>query len=193
MTLMDDIIKWFKAPKTIKGIAGMIVIIILLAVDFAYWAGAIEVTPYTPGSGGGGDQDGIENYTIEKEVPLDQQDTITAPGFGQPIPETYRDYPFTIEENATEAIINVTLLDSLNGVFLPPDLDLYVYGPGGDEIGMSATQGGDESVTLSNRTLEREGPGEYVATVKSYRGIQVTYQVTAEVFYMVPFEAEEGE
>ncbi len=127
MALIDIILKWFKAPKTMQGIAGMIVIIIVLGLDFAYWAGAIDVTGIDSGSGD--DSEGEQNWMTIVERALDEEETITAPGLGQDIPDTYRDYYFQINDNATGAIINLTFIDGISGPISDPDLDLYVFSP----------------------------------------------------------------
>jgi hypothetical protein len=187
MPLNDDVIKWFKKPKTWQGIAGIIVIVIVLALDFAYWAGAIKVEEIPTESVDGG-SDGESDWTIMVVRELDETETIRAPNLGQEIPETYIYHDFTIDENATEAIINVTYVDGLSGPINQPDLDLYVYAPDGDLIGESTNPQPDESVKLSNNTLEKRGPGQYQAEVSLWYGFETTYQVTADVYYNVTVE-----
>ena len=182
MTLIDNILKWFKTPKTLYGIAGMIVIIIVLALDFAYWAGAINVgSPSNSGTGEG------ENETGEwEEVPVyhfEQEDTIMAPGFGQINNEyTSKRYDFPVEENASKAEIITTH----TGITIRPDVDLYVYGPDGEQVGNSAGSNAEEGVKLDDKVFEQHGIGNYVAEVRNYKNINIQYEITIDVYYMVP-------
>lgn len=182
MTLIDNIIKWFKAPKTLYGIAGMIVIIIVLALDFAYWAGAIEV-----GSFSTGETVEEENETVEWEEVLvytfEQEDTILAPGFGQVSnSNTAKIYEFPVEENASKAEIITTH----TGNAIRPDVDLYIYGPDGEQVGSSAGSNAEEGVQLDERDFERNGYGNYVAEVRNFSNIAITYKITIDVYYKIP-------
>ncbi len=188
MTWIEDVRKWFLAPKTIKGIAGMVVIVIVLALDFAYWAGAIKVTDLASGD----DEEIIEvnvTYKIEKETPLDVTDSITIPGLiGEPS-TSVNFHPFTVKENASEAIFNLTLE---NYIGARPDLDLYVYSPDGEEFA-AASESADETLTLSEKIMQRKGPGEWQAKVKAYSGWQLTYHLTGDIMYKLPMEEGEAE
>ncbi len=188
MTWIDDVRKWFLTPKTLKGIAGMIVIVIVLALDFAYWAGAIDVTDLASGEGAEVVEEN-ETYTYETVRELDESNTITAPGLGQDITSASESHPFNIEINASEAIINLTLED---GTGINLDLDLYVYAPDGEEFA-AASEDADESLTLSEKVLERKGAGEWTATVKAFTGWQLTYSITGDVTYKYPLEEGEAE
>jgi hypothetical protein len=53
MILVDYIIKWFSTRKNLYSLGAFTLIMILLGVNFSYWAGAIEVSDI-PGGGGGG-------------------------------------------------------------------------------------------------------------------------------------------
>lgn len=191
MTLIDSIIKWFKAPKTLYGIAGMIVIIIVLALDFAYWAGAIEVG--SPSTSGPVDE---ENETIEYEDVLlyhdEQDDSIPAPGFGQINNDyTSKKYPFPVEENASKAEIITTH----TGVTLRPDVDLYIFGPDGEQVGYSAGSNAEEGVKLDDKDFEQYGFGTYVAEVRNFKNFNIQYRITIDVYYRVPANEtdEEGD
>lgn len=207
MTLIDNIIKWFKAPKTLYGIAGMIVIIIVLALDFAYWAGAIEVGSATSGSGGGGGGE-------EPEVPDDYDVTIsgnlehgrkmyafqqlTNDPRGEGEGETYNLYPVPVEANISEIQI---VSDGDGG--RPRidggdsnDIDLYLYAPekeaGGnfestDPDHEAATPYIEEAIKIS-RPLEL---GNWTLRVDCYTGNNVQYNIQIQVFYARGNETEE--
>lgn len=206
MALIDDIIKWFKAPKTIKGIVGMIAIIIVLALDFAYWAGAIDVTTITNGSDGddGGD---------EVEIPDDYQTTYPgslprgsylAPQIPDPRGEaegtTYNLYPVEILTNITEVMIT----SSGDGGRPRPDggdkndIDLYLYAPDKDAGGdldstspdhQAATQYLAEVLPLS-RVREY---GNWTLRVDCYTGSDVTYTIDVQVTYARANETAEDD
>ncbi len=191
MTLIDSIIKWFTAPKTLYGIAGMIVIIIVLALDFAYWAGAIDVGSPSSNAPVNG-----ENETIEYEEVLlyhdEQDDSIPAPGLGQINNEyTSKRYEFPVEENASRAEIITTH----TGVTPRPDLDLYIFGPGGETVGSSAGSNAEEGVQLKEKDFEQYGYGNYVAEVRNFKNFNIQYRITIDVYYKVPVNAtdEEGD
>ena len=191
MTLVDDIIKWFMKPKTIQGIAGMVVIIIVLALDFAYWAGAIDVSSITTG----GTQEAV-NETVEMiEVVgyhFEQEDTIIAPGLGRLNNDfTSIRYTFPVENNASMA----TIITTHTGNNIRPDVDLYVYAPSGEQIGSSADASAEEAVKLDDKDFERHGPGSYIAEVVNFSNLAITYVITIDVYYEVPANAtaEEGE
>ena len=191
MTLIDSIIKWFKAPKTLYGIAGMIVIIIVLALDFAYWAGAIEVGSIS--TTGTVEE---ENETIEWEEVLvyhdEQEDTIPAPGLGQINNDyTSKKYPFPVEENASKAEIITTH----TGVSPRPDVDLYIFGPDGETVGSSAGSNAEEGVKLDEKVFEQHGTGNYIAEVRNFKNFNIQYRITIDVYYKVPANetGEEGD
>ncbi len=160
MTMIDSIIKWFKAPKTLYGIAGMIAIIIVLALVFAYWAGAIGVTDQT--STGDTDEDG--EVTEWEEVALyhdEQDDSILGPGLGQVNNEyTSKTYEFPVEamdENASANASRAVIITTHTGNTPRPDVDLYVYAPDGNEVGNSAGSNAEEGVQIDYKDFQRNG------------------------------------
>lgn len=191
MTFIDDIMKWFTKPKSLYGIAGMIGIVILLAADFAYWAGAIEVEEF----GGVADDEPVEGEEVEMmEVNVyhdEQTDTILIPGFGQiGGSTTTMTYPFPVEDNATRATVITT--DAGNNA--RPDIDLYIYGPDGSEVANSAGATADEAVELDYKDFERHGFGTYTAEVRNFSNLGATYTITIDVYKEVPLnQTEEGE
>ncbi len=193
MTLVDDIIKWFKAPKTIKGIVGMIAIIILLAADFAYWAGAIDVDDQGGGSDGGGVEE-EQNGTLFLDVDDIHTGTLLIPSGGIIINEgnSIARHPFEVKENATLGYVNV----SFQGTKLRPDFDLRVYGPDDSLVSESATEETDEVLELDEKDFNRTGPGTYVAEVENYSSLNIEYTLTIQIYIEIPIEEsdeEEGE
>ena len=206
MTLVDDIIKWFKAPKTIKGIVGMIAIVILLAADFAYWAGAIDVDDQGGGSNGGGDD--------EIEIPDDYVESITdslprgshiAPQVpnlleGEAEGETYRLYPIPIEYNRSEVTITCDgdpgSPQRLDGGDRN-DLDLYLYSEGNDASGdLDSTSPDYQAATAQIAETFNDDdldPGNWTLRVDCYTGDDVSYTVDIQVIYTRGNQTEEEE
>jgi len=206
MTLIDMIIKWFKAPKTLYGIAGMIVIIIVLALDFAYWAGAIEIGSTSNGPGGGGGDDEVEipddyletiSGSLEhgRKVYAFQQLTNDPRGEGEG--ETYNLYPVPIEYNVSE--IQITSdgdggrprIDGGDS----NDIDLYLYAPGNEAGGNfestnpnyeGASQYIQEGISQDNLEI-----GNWTLRVDCYTGNGVQYTIDVVVSYVPGNETEE--
>ncbi len=190
MALVDDIIKWFRIPKTLYGIAGLIGIIIILAADFAYWAGAIDVR--NPDADVTVEEEDIEVETEEINVYHDEQtDTILLPGFGQIGGSgTTITYDFPVEDNATRA----TIITTNQGNNARPDIDLYIYGPDGSEVANSAGSTADEAVELDYKDFERNGYGQYTAEVRNFSSPAVTYEIVMDVYKEVTVnQTDEGE
>jgi hypothetical protein len=203
MALIDDIIKWFKKPKTWQGIAGIIVIVIVLALDFAYWAGAIKVEEFPTESGGG-------EAIVEIEIPDDYNVTITDtlergsnafPFIPDPRGEeegvTYNLYPVPIEHNITEISI-----ESTGDPGSPPrgdggdrnDIDLYFYEPGKDAGGNQADTSPDYSAAtpyineVMNIPRRSQEVGNWTLRVDCFTGSNVQYTITIEVSYFEDLE-----
>ena len=190
MALMDDIVKWFSKPKTLYGIAGMIGIIIILAADFAYWAGAIDVVD--PNADVTQEEEEVVVETEEVNIYHDEQtDTILLPGFGQIGGSgTTITYDFPVEDNATRA----TIITTNQGNNARPDIDLYIYGPDGSEVANSAGSTADEAVELDYKDFERNGYGQYTAEVKNFSSPAVTYEIVIDVFKEMPVnQIDDGE
>ncbi len=204
MTLIDNIIKWFKAPKTLYGIAGMIVIIIVLALDFAYWAGAIDVGSTGSGSGENGDGE-------EVEIPDDYldafSDSLERGSYRRPmIPDprgeeegvTYNLYTFPIEINRSEITIT-----SDGDPGSPPrgdsgdrnDIDLYLYRPGNDASGDLETTNPDYQAATPYIAEKFEDddldPGNWTLRVDCYTGSNVQYDIEIVVTYSLGNETDE--
>ena len=191
MILVDFLTKWISTKKNMYSIVGFTVIMLVLAADFAYWAGAIDVNTVVNGSQS---QEEEENLTEWQEVlvyQFEQEDTIMAPGFGViGGSSTTRSYDFPIEENASRAEIITTH----TGNSLSPDVDLEVFGADGESAGSSGNQDAEEAVLLDEKDFNRHGVGTYRADVHNFRNLAVTYTITIEVYYKFPAnETEEGD
>ena len=209
MTLIDSIIKWFIAPKTLQGIAGMTVIIIVLGLDFAYWAGAIDVESLDTGSGGGGEVEEIElpddydSGVITDSLPHGRnifpfQVAIHDPR-GEGEGETYNLYPVPIEINTSTVEI---VSDGDPGS--PPrgdggdrnDIDLYLYAPEKDAGGDFDSTDPDYSAATQYiaETLNQDNldPGNWTLRVDCYTGSDVQYTIQIQVFYGTGNETDEG-
>jgi hypothetical protein len=190
MTFVDEIIKWFKRPKTLYGIVGMVGIIIILAADFAYWAGAIDVI----GLDGEEVEEEVEDVIETEEVNVyhdEQVDTILIPGFGViGGSATTMTYDFPVEDNATRA----TIITTNQGNNARPDIDLYIYGPDGSEVASSAGATADEAVELDYKDFERKGYGQYTAEVRNFSNVAATYEIVIDVYKEMPVnQTDEGE
>lgn len=208
--MIDSIIKWFRAPKTIVGIAGMTAIIIVLALDFAYWAGAIDVATDTNGSNGNGDG-------VEIEIPDDYEETITdslqrgrciVPQVpdrnGEEEGVTYNLYSVPVEWNISEIKIES---DGDGGrprgdTGDTNDLDLYLYRPGKDAGGdqedtspdyQAATPYINEILTIKKKSLEFGNWTLRVDCYTSEKGQNVDYTLHIQVTYARGNETEPGD
>jgi hypothetical protein len=208
MTLIDSILKWFKAPKTLYGIAGMIVIIIVLALDFAYWAGAIEVGSTTNGSNeGNGDNASVipDNYeetfsgTLEHGRKLYSFQQLTNDPRGEGEGETYNLYTFPIDWNTSELQI------TSDGDGGRPrvdggdsnDIDLYLYAPGKEAGGNFESTDPDyegaspyiqEGISQDNLEI-----GNWTLRVDCYTGNGVEYMIEIKIFYPQGNVTEDGD
>jgi hypothetical protein len=165
---------------------------IILAADFAYWAGEITINSAgaTDPEDGSDGEDQIEweevlVYHFEKE------DTLMAPGFGvNKNSQTTKSYDFQVEENASKVEVTTTH----TGNSISPDVDLEVFGPDGGSAGSSGNQDAEESVLLNERAINSTGYGTYRADVHNFRNVAITYKITIDVYYKVPAnETEEGD
>jgi hypothetical protein len=207
MTLIDNIIKWFVAPKTLQGIAGMIVIIIVLALDFAYWAGAIDVGTLDGDSGGGVVEEEVElpDDYIESISDSLERGRMRAPNIpnllqGEAEGETYNLYDIPIDYNISEITIT-----SDGNPGSPPrgdggdrnDIDLYLYAPDNEAGGDFDSTNPDYSAAteyiaeaLSQDNLD---PGNWTLRVDCYTGSDVQYTIEIQVLYGSGNETDEGE
>lgn len=190
MSYIDMFIKYITTPKTMKGMAGMAVIIIILAIDFAWWAGNIEVTAVAAAIGGG-DSEIVEgdNWTYGLDIDETITGTLLAPSGGIFRSEglSIATYEFEVSENAVLGFVNVTVTSSN----ARPDFDLRVYGPDGDSVGESATEEANEHIEIDARVFNRTGPGTYEAEVDNYSSFYVQYTLTIQIYIKVPIEEPE--
>ena len=207
MPLKDDLTKWLKKPKNQQGMVVFIVLIIILALDFAYWAGAIDVGTF----GSDGDGDGDE---VDEEIPDDYDSGIISDSLvhgrkmyafqqlmddprGEGEGETYNLYPVPIETNTSEVQI---VSDGDGG--RPRidggdrnDVDLYLYAPdkeaGGDFESTDPDYQG-ASASIQEAISERiRIPGNWTLRVDCYTGEDVAYTIQIQVFYPSGNETEE--
>jgi hypothetical protein len=192
MTWIDDVRKWFLAPKTIKGIAGMTVIVIVLALDFAYWAGAIKVTDLASGEEelGEGEEE-AKNWTLEL-VQDEQTGSLFAPsplGLVSLENVQYRNHEFDVEEDGYEAYINATVSEGSTNA--RPDLELIVYDADGNQVAEERTEATNEVAKIEERELNVTGT--WTARVENYSSFDIDYTLTIEIFYKRPLEVTEDE
>jgi len=183
--IMDDVVKWFKNPKTIKGLAMYLVVTIFLALDFAYWAGAIEVETF-------GVEEPVdviidepedENYTLVEQIILDETG---AAGRGSPAGNSVGHVGFDVGENVKVLMVNLTS-DNPREVPRASDYDLNVYYPDGSNAGSSGGPDYKEQVVVDytkkgNKTLKT---GTYdVEIVYWLNTIGTNWHVTVTVWTM---------
>lgn len=190
MSYIDMAIKWLRAPKTLRGIAGMTVIIIILAIDFAWWAGNIEVIAASTIVGSGNDEvvEG-DNWTYGIDIDETITGTLLAPSGGIFRSEglSIATYEFEVSENAVLGFVNV----SVTSTKPRPDFDLRVYGPDGDSVGESATEEANEHIEIDAKQFNRTGPGTYEAEVDNYSSFYISYTLTIQIYIKVPIEEDD--
>jgi hypothetical protein len=192
MSYIDMVVKWLKAPKTLKGIAGMTVIIIILAIDFWWWAENTNIIAAATIVGGG--DDGVvegDNWTYGLDIDETITGTLLAPSGGIFRSEglSIATYDFEVSENAVLGFVNV----SVTSTNARPDFDLRVYGPDGDSVGESATEEANEHIEIDERVFNRTGPGTYEAEVDNYSSFYIQYTLTIQIYIKVPIEeGDEG-
>jgi hypothetical protein len=190
MAWIDDVRKWFFAPKTIKGIAGMIVIVIVLALDFAYWAGAIDTTDLGSGEEelGEGEEE-AKNWTLEL-VQDEQTGSLLAPspfGFVSLEDVQFRNHEFEVEEDGYEAYVNATVSEGSTDA--RPDLELIVFDADGNQVAEERTEAANEVAKIEERELNVTGT--WTARVENYSSFDIDYTLTIEIFYKIPIEVTE--
>ncbi|MDG6220824.1 MAG: hypothetical protein QCI38_05175 [Candidatus Thermoplasmatota archaeon] len=150
--IMNDTMKWFKNPKTVKALAMYFGVTILLALDFAFWAGAIETIELGASPvddviiDDGGD---TENYTLFSKVLLEQSGSGGIMSGSSGATSTIVD--FVVDEGCTRLLVNLTVSSSR----LRPDYDLHVTSPDGKSYA-AATETANEQlevVAKGNGTL----------------------------------------
>jgi len=207
MKVIDDFMKWVKKPRNIQGIAVFIVLVFILALDFAYWAGAIELGDLGgDGGGGGGEEEQIVPEDYDSGVISDSlqhgrkmyafQQLLDDPR-GEGEGETYNLYPVPIETNTSEVLI---VSDGDGG--RPRidggdrnDVDLYLYAPDKEAGGNFESTDPDyqgASSSIQEAISERiRIPGNWTLRVDCYTGEDVTYTIQIQVFYSSGNETEE--
>jgi hypothetical protein len=202
----EKIIKWFKAPKTIQGLVGFTVIVILLGLDFWWWANNIEVgvlgdnsividdddieipDDYDTGSISDSLDHGRKLFAL-------QQQTNDPRGEGEG--ETYNLYTFPVLIN-----ISTVQIESSGSGGRPRidggdvnDVDLYLYEPGNDAGGnFESTSPRYQAATPSiNEVLSEDDiePGNWTLRVDCFTGNNVQYNIQIQVIYSIGNETEE--
>ena len=190
MSYIDMTIKWLKAPKTMRGIAGMILIIIVLAIDFAWWAGNIEVTAAATIVGSGDDEvvEG-DNWTYGIDIDETITGTLLIPSGGIFGSEglSIASYEFEVSPNAVLGFVNVSVTSNN----LRPDFDLRVLGPDGNAVDESATEESNEEVEIDAQKFNKTGPGTYIAEIENFSSFFISYELTIQIYIKVPIEGEE--
>ena len=192
MMIDEFLLKWIKNKKNLYGLVGFTVIMMILAADFAYWAGEITINAAVA-TGPDDESDGEDQIQWEEVLvyQFEQEDTLMAPGFGvNKGGQTTKSYDFPVEENASRVEVTTTH----TGNSISPDVDLEVFGADGESAGSSGNQDAEEAVLLKERDFENHGFGTYRADVHNFRNIAITYKITIDVYYKVPAnETDEGD
>jgi len=174
-----DVLAWFKKKNNLLGIVGTVIIMIILALDFSYWAANIATASAA--------EDIVEdvlgenetlNYTLEMANVLDDSGPA---GRGSPLGRSTTTVTFTVAEKAKIVTVNL----SAEGGNDRCDYDLDVTSPGG-QTASSAGPTAEESVTFEakgNKTLDS---GTWEVTIVFYAfTFGTNYHVVADAFYMV--------
>jgi hypothetical protein len=212
MILTDYLVKWITTKKNLYGLIGFTLIMILLGINFSYWAGAIEL-------GGGGNQDTVTNGDDDDILVPDDYDSgqisgslphgrhlvafqqIVGDPRGEGEGETYDLYQFPIEANITG--LEIVSGGDAGGSRIDGgdrnDIDIYIYAPDKDAGGDFDTTDPDyegaspyieEMIQLKKKSLDL---GNWTLRVDCYTGSDVSYTVQIQVFYGGGNETKEGE
>ncbi|MCD6461876.1 MAG: hypothetical protein J7L61_03945 [Thermoplasmata archaeon] len=179
--IVEPIVKWFKDPKTIKGLAMYAAVIVLMAFNFAYWAQAVPVgaPPETGGEVEEENNTAEANYTLEKVLVADETGTA---GRGSPLQRSTTTMTFDLAEGAKIVYVNLTCENPRSRT----DYDLNVYYPDGKNAGSSAGPDATESVKLEAKGNKTLPSGTYeVEIVFWLMTMGTTWHVTVEAFYLV--------
>jgi hypothetical protein len=189
MSYIDDFFKWFTTPKTLKGLAGMTFIIVILAIDFAWWAGQDLSTNVMAASDEQVEEE--EAWMYELKVDETYTGTLLLPSGGQVknpgVTVAYHDVE--VPENSTLGFFNV----SVSGNALRPDFDLRVYGPDGDLVDQAATEAADETLKIEFKVFNRTGAGTWRVEVDNYSSFNIGYTLTIQIHIRAPIEESEEE
>jgi len=190
--ITKPLLAWFDNRKNLYGIAAFIGIIVLLAMDFSYYAEAIETVPFgsaVPVDTGGADTNDTEpiitNWTVVKEDVLSASGSVA---IGRPNSDgDYQEHPFEVGDYAFTLYINLTGDGAVR-----PDFDLYLLGPSGKQVASAASAEASEHLVMDSKDLGRAGAGTFTAQVDPYSGVGLEYSITGTVIYHVPEECEGG-
>jgi hypothetical protein len=190
MILVDYLMKWFKTKKNLYSLGAFIVIMLLMAWNFSYWAGEIQIKSGIIGSAGGSQGEGEEeNWVYQLDVEEDVSGTLLIPSAGvfQSEDLSIAIIEFEVKETAVLGFVNVTV----SSTRARPDFDLEVFGPNGESVGESKTEEADESIQIKEKQFNKTGPGTYKAQVENYSSFYIQYSLTIRIYIKVPLE--EGE
>jgi hypothetical protein len=211
MKLDEYLSKWIKTQKNLYGVAGFIVIMIILAMNFSYWAGAIKINDSENGDKVLEDDDimqlpedydsGVISDSLAHGRHLVAFQQIIGDPRGEGEGQTYNLYPVPILTNITKLEI-VTDGDG-GGSRIDGgdrnDIDIYLYAPekeaGGDFESTDpdyegATPTIKESISIKRDSLDF---GNWTLRVDCYTGTNVAYTVQVQVFYGRENKTEEGD
>lgn len=189
MILTDYLTKWISTKKNLYGLVGFTLIMILLAMNFSYWAGAITLGGENNQNNLGGGEEEEEPWMYQLDVDDSHSGTLLLPSGGTVKNPgiTIAYHEFEVRENATLGFLNVTP----TGSNARPDIDLRVYGPDGEMKMESATEGASESITLSEKLLNKTEPGIWLAEVDNYSSFNLDYTLTIQIYVKAPIEETE--
>jgi len=156
----------------------------IILVIFGMYA-AFKASPLPEGEKDGGPSDIPGDVIIMNWTSVREEVLAGSGSFAIGRPNTESDaaqHPFEVNEHAYGLYINVTS----TGGTARPDLDLYLEGPSGNQVGSSASGGADEALHMDEKDLARAGPGIYTALVDPYTGLNLEYTITGVVIYHIP-------
>ncbi|MCK4718541.1 MAG: hypothetical protein KAT70_07715 [Thermoplasmata archaeon] len=156
--LTDDIMKWFTNPKTMKGLAMYLGVTILLGLDFAYWAGAIETSEIGAEViiiDGEGEGEGEEKNTTL--VPQDIMDQTGAALHGSLTDRSSTIVTFDLPEGGKYLLINLSC-ENPREAPRATDYDMYVTDPGGKSHPAATAETYEEQLELDYRDKNKTLP-----------------------------------
>ena len=174
MILMDYLQNWFTTKKNLYSLGVFTLLMILLAVNFSYWAGAIEVSDI-PGDGGGG-----HKPTDWSEYKISSGGPLTKAGYLNENTETVEEIKVS-EPNVISITFILTWTDEPDqqyGIRVyenePDTFALKVQAPDGTEAK------GGPTANVHGESGEIIVPIEFYPYIDPYMNGTGTYNVTVE-------------
>lgn len=190
MIIDEFLLKWIKNKKNLYGLVGFTIIMMILAADFAFWAGEITINAAVAHGPDGETDSEEEPWMYQLDVDDSHSGTLIAPSpLGAIRIEglQYVRHDFEVKENATLGFVNV----SVSGTKLRPDFDMVVFDPHGEVVVESKTEAAEEHIEIDYKVFNRTDPGIWYVEVENYSSFAIDYELTIQIHIRAPIEDAE--